>query len=140
MTEENLQPRFRLTSSIDLTKADPACVACAGRGVVGFRKLDVPGDGPTDVPVICKCVSRGGGVAPDLFDGAIAETQRRLDDGTFGDALVADIRGLPPEHRPRAIAGLQKQAERLDLDPVVRREVRKALDQLRGAAAPEVQA
>lgn len=140
MSEDALHPRFRLTSSIDLKKADPACAHCGGRGVVEFRRLDVPGSGPTDVPVICPCVTRGGGVLPDLFDKVVAETQRKLDDGTFGDALVADIRGLPEEHRARAVAGLTKQAERPDLDPVVRREVLRALDELRGGAALEVQA
>lgn len=132
--------RFRLARSIDLKKADPACPNCRGRGVVELRRLDVPGSGPTDVPVICRCVSNGGGVAPDLFDKVVAETQRRLDDGTFGDALVEDIRALPAENRARAVAGLAKQAERPELDEVVRREVLRALDKLRGDAALEVQA
>lgn len=141
MTEEaKLVPRFRLASTVDLSKADPRCDRCGGRGILDLRRLDVPGDGPTDVPVICRCVTRRGGLLPDLLDRALAETQKRLDDGTFGDALAADLRALPEEQRVRAVGGLEQQAARVDLDPVVRREVQRALEMLRGPAAPEVQA
>lgn len=133
-------PRFRLASSVDLTKADPACLRCGGRGVAEVRRVDVPGHGPADVPVICRCVSRARGVAPDLFDKVLTETQRRLDDGSFAAALVHDVNLLPPDRRPRALAQLEQQRARSDLDPTVRSALEQALEQLRGPAAPEVQA
>lgn len=137
---ETAEPRFRLASSVDISKADPGCANCGGRGVVEVRRVDVPGHGPADVPVICRCVSRARGVAPDLFDSILSETQRRLDDGSFAAALVHDVNVLPPPQRSRALAQLEQQRSRLDLDPTVRSALEQALEQLRGTAAPEVQA
>lgn len=136
-TEPKEAPRLRLSSNIDLTKADPRCDRCGGRGVVSLQDVDLGPEGVKKVPVICRCVSRAeGGVRPDTFDRILAETQKRLDDGTFGDALVSDIRKLPADAHERAIAGLVAQAARTDLDEQIRAQVASAVEQLRGGAAP----
>lgn len=121
-------PRLRLASHIDMSKADPNCDRCGGSGIVGTKDVDLgPPEGVKPVPVICRCVSRAGGVQSDMFDRILSETQKRLDDGTFAEALASDVRGLPVERRGRAILALAAQVERTDLDPSVRAEVARAL-------------
>lgn len=56
-------PRVRLASQVDVSKADPSCELCDGKGVRGHEIV-----GQDQIPIICRCVSRGGGVAPDQLD------------------------------------------------------------------------
>jgi len=55
-------PRVRLATSVDLSKHDPNCDRCDG-GVRGYEVVD--GD---QIPIVCVCVSRGGGVERDKLD------------------------------------------------------------------------
>lgn len=63
----NVQPMLRVAraDAVDLTKADPSCKRCHGTGLLGTRVI--PGNRgcePTKIPLVCRCVGRGGGVAP----------------------------------------------------------------------------
>lgn len=50
--------RIRLPGDIDLSKRDRSCRRCK-RGILRYERA-----GGQRIPVICKCVSRGGGVKP----------------------------------------------------------------------------
>ena len=105
-------PRVRLAKHIDLTKAKSGCKRCTGDGIVGYRTADLgDGNGPQKIPVICRCVSRNGGVAPDEFDRIMAEASEHLEEGVFHENMAADIEGLPAKDQPRTIAGLLKSGE-----------------------------
>lgn len=91
-------PRIRSVSSIDLTKAKPGCKLCYGRGIVGYRDVPPAVDGGEEmkgIPVVCKCVSRGGGVKSDALDRIFTEIKTALVDGSFAINLAGDIRRLP---------------------------------------------
>lgn len=102
-------PRVRLAKHIDLSKAKPGCKRCNGRGIVAYRTADLDdGEGPRKIPVICRCVSRNDGVKPDELDRILAEAKQQIDEGVFHENLVADICRMPPEHQPRAVAGMMR--------------------------------
>jgi hypothetical protein len=66
--------RVRLAKDVDLSKADPSCKRCLGTGSLGTKVI--PGNRgcePTRIPLVCRCVARGGGVRPDRIDRAAAE-------------------------------------------------------------------
>lgn len=121
------QARIRLSSTIDISKADPECPRCRGRGVLEMRDVSIGAEGVRRVPVICRCVSERGGVAQDTFDRILALVEKRLADGTFGESLARDVSQLPPEHRATAMRQLQEQAAREDLDERVRAQVQAAV-------------
>lgn len=55
--------RVRKGSDVDLAKADPQCKRCLGTGLLGTKVI--PGNRgcePNRIPLICRCVARGGGV------------------------------------------------------------------------------
>ena len=55
--------RVRKESDVDLAKADPGCKRCLGTGLLGTKVI--PGNRgcePTKIPLVCRCVARGGGV------------------------------------------------------------------------------
>ena len=57
--------RVAKASDVDTSKADPDCKRCLGTGSLGTRVI--PGNRgcePTKIPLICRCVSAGGGVKP----------------------------------------------------------------------------
>ena len=58
-------PRVRLATSVDLTKHDPNCERCDG-GVRGHEVVE-----GEKIPIVCVCVSRGGGVARDKLDDVL---------------------------------------------------------------------
>ncbi len=62
-------PRFRLSEDIDLSKADPNCKNCNGNGVKHWQIIEGDAD---NIPVICKCVARNGGVKRDQLDRILA--------------------------------------------------------------------
>lgn len=98
-------PRVRLAKHIDLSKAKPGCKHCNGRGVTSYKTADLgDGSGPQKIPIICKCVSRGGGVEPDELDRILAETAKEVENGTFHEKLVADFHAMPDDVKPRVVA------------------------------------
>ena len=100
-------PRVRLAKSIDLSKAKSGCGRCHGRGIVGYKTADLgDGDGEQKIPIICRCVSRNDGVAPDELDRITAEVAQEVEDGTFHEKLVADVAAMPSDARPRVVAAL----------------------------------
>jgi hypothetical protein len=105
-------PRLRLAEDIDLSRAKPGCNRCHGTGRAGSRIIDNPEvDGERiSVPVICRCVTRGGGVKKDQLDRLAAEIAEQLEDGTFAKTLANDIMGLPVENRLSAINQLEADA------------------------------
>lgn len=107
--KESAPPRVRLAKHIDLTKAKPGCKRCNGRGIRGYKTADLgDGEGEQQIPIICRCVSRAGGVEPDELDRILAEAKESLDAGVFHEHLVEDIYRMPEEAQPRAVAGLMR--------------------------------
>jgi len=99
-------PRVRLAKHVDLAKAKPGCKRCNGRGIVGYKNADLgDGNGPQQIPIICRCVSRAdGGVQPDEFDRIMKEAAQQIDDGVFHEHLLADFHAAPDEQKPRILA------------------------------------
>ena len=123
-------PRLRTAGSIDLTKAKPGCKRCNGTGKVGYKTIDNPEDPKGDqlrVPIICRCVTRRGGVKKDMMDRMLEELDQQLRTGSFSKNLARDIRRLPAEHQPRAIEALRKQAQDTTKDPTVRSAIEDTL-------------
>ena len=62
--------RVRKAEDVDLAKADPGCKRCLGTGLLGIRVI--PGNRgcePNRIPLICRCVARGGGVVEPKLRG-----------------------------------------------------------------------
>lgn len=127
--QEKQPPRLRLASDIDLSLANPECENCNGTGVSGNRVIDDPEEKgkKITVPVICKCVSRAGGVRRDKLDEFIAQAAGQLEDGTFARDMAKDIMGLPAEQQGRAILQLKQKAASRETDPNVRKATFAAL-------------
>lgn len=102
-------PRVRLTRHIDFSKADAGCKHCGGSGVIGYKTADLgDGEGDQQIPVVCRCVSRNGGVKRDELDRIMAETKRQIDEGIFHETLAKDIWTIPANKRARAVASLMR--------------------------------
>lgn len=103
-------PRFRLPADVDLSKANPECERCDGTGVKEHRKLEDPENQgqEIDVPVICLCVRRNGGVCEDQLDRLNRETAEQVADGAFAKQLGVDIMALPPDAKVNAIRQLEQ--------------------------------
>jgi hypothetical protein len=131
-------PRVRLAADVDLGKAKKGCRRCGGSGRVGYATIPMPDQpgGRARVPVICRCVTRRGGVRKDMLDQIMAEAAEQLDSGAFGARLAQDVAGLPPESRAQAVAALQRDAMNEGKDPRVRAAIREALATL-GEGVPE---
>lgn len=125
-TKPGEAPRLRLAKHINLGQADATCNRCGGTGVVRYENVDDKGS-TIRVPVICRCVSRNGGVQKDQLDRALEDVQRQIDDGSFGENLARDVQCLPPQHQLDALRQLQAQTERRDLDASVKRQLRSAI-------------
>lgn len=124
-------PRVRLAAHIDTTKAKTSCKRCAGRGVVGYRRADLgDGNGEQKIPIICRCVSRAGGVKPDELDRILEETAKQVEDGTFHEHLVADFHAMPDEAKPRAVAAFLRDVVDKRKTEAARDAVGKTLDLL----------
>lgn len=109
-TQGQSPPRLRLTSTIDLDKAKPGCKHCHGTGVRGHKTIDNPEDPGNDmrVPLICRCVTRRGGVAEDALDRIAKQMSEELEGGQFGQTMARDVMNLPGEdQRLQAIASLE---------------------------------
>lgn len=105
-------PRLRLAGDIDFSKAKKACKGCGGTGIKEQREIPDPeNDGQMlTVPVVCKCVSRRGGVKQDQLDRILEVSSAQLEDGTFARDMAKDIMSLPAEHQVNAVLQLKKRA------------------------------
>lgn len=112
MEDKAPPPRLRLASDVDLKMAKQGCNRCYGTGIVSYRDIDDPENegGKISVPVVCRCVSRGGGVKKDQLDRILEESVRKIKDGTFARDMAADIMGLPEEHQGKAVMQLRRRA------------------------------
>lgn len=143
-------PRVRLAKDIDLSMAKPGCKHCGGPpkkpgdrgGIVGFKVIDVPDANgkiiKQEVPIICRCVTRRGGVKPDLLDEFMRKTKQQLDDGTFADNMARDIDALPEPAREAAIRQLAKDADNQLKDSKVRQALREALGKIEQIRAGKI--
>lgn len=114
--KEQTPPRLRLTSTIDLSKAKPGCKRCNGNGVVGYKTIP---EQEEKVPVICRCVTRRGGVGEDALDKIAKQMASELESGQFADTLAGDVMNLPEEDmRLQAMARLETFA--MDKDKPVK--------------------
>ena len=59
------------------------------------------------VPVICRCVTRRGGVEEDQLDKLLKQMKKDMDGGDFPAHMAADIMKLPMEPRLKAITMLE---------------------------------
>lgn len=75
-------PPIALADDIDLSKAKPGCSRCHGRGIRGTQIINTA-EGATRVPVICRCVTRNGGVKPR----GMARVMEQLGDDGKGEVL-----------------------------------------------------
>lgn len=118
-------PRLRLAKDIDLSKAKRNC-KCKGTGIAGWQMIETP-EGEQQVPIICRCVSRRGGVKKDMLDRMMEAVQKQLDEGVFAMQLSDDLIGLPPEVRERAVSKLEEQANDESKSQQVREALHEAL-------------
>jgi len=106
---EEAPPRVRLAKSVDLSKAKDGCKRCNGRGITGYKTADLgDGDGEQKIPIICRCVSRNGGVKPDELDRILKEAEKHMDEGLFHEHVVADFHAVPDEQKPRIVAAFYR--------------------------------
>jgi hypothetical protein len=123
-------PRLRLTTDVDFSRADSGCSRCGGTGIVRHEKIDNPENHGTqiDVPVVCRCVRRNGGVAKDMLDRFLQEVAEKVADGRFAEELAGDIMRLPSAGKADAIRQLEKEVKNADKDPKYRQQVMTALE------------
>jgi len=129
----NDAPRLRLATDIDLSRAKQSCTRCHGTGRRGYKTIQDP-ENPGDeikVPIICRCVTRRGGVKKDMMDEILEQVQQQLEDGTFAQTVADDIAGLPVEHQQRAIEQLEKEADNEEKPAQVRMQLRAAVGLIR---------
>lgn len=120
-------PRMRLKKHIDFGRAVAGCKRCHGRGVVGYRSVEIEGE-TVRAAVVCRCVSRNGGVTPDKMDEILHKCEERLKNGNFGIMLARDILMLPDGPREMALNQLRVQHEDPDTDERVRTAVEAAIN------------
>lgn len=77
---------------------------------MAYKSVDLDGNGLQRVPIICRCVTRNDGVAPDELDRLMAEAQQQIESGVFHENLAADFDAMPDEHKPRVVAALLRDA------------------------------
>ena len=121
--------RLRLATAIDLSKARDH-KRCNGTGVCGYKEIDDPENpgGKVKVPIICRCISRRGGVKKDAFDKMTAELAQQVASGHFAENLAGDVRRLPAEAMIVKIDELKKTVADDKTDPAVRSQISKALE------------
>lgn len=120
-------PRVRLAKDIDLSQADSDCKRCGGTGVLRHETVNLgDGEGEQTVPVICRCVSRNGGVRGDEWDRIQAEAEEMLEDGRFYQRMAEDILRTNHKRRPGAVAGIMVRR----VDPESSDETKDAMDKV----------
>lgn len=108
----NMPPRVRLAKHIDLSKADPDCENCKGSGVAGYKEARLSAtENKQKIPIICKCVTRNGGVQEDALDRIAKQIKADIDEGVFAKNLAADIMGMNMKNRTKAIEQLTADLE-----------------------------
>lgn len=127
MNQPNDAPRLRLRTTIDFTKADANCTHCNGTGVAGHRAIEDHEGNAVRAPIVCRCVSRNGGVTPDKLDALLADMSKRLSDGSFGETLAADILKVPEDQRDGAIRNVRAQIENPETTELVREALQRCL-------------
>lgn len=117
-------PRLRLATDVDLSKAKPSCKRCNGTGRRGLRTIEDPENKGKEVkiPVICRCVTRRGGIKEDQLDGLLKKMKKEMDSGDFPAHMAKDIMSLPMEPRLKAISMLEADVKNKD-KPKKTREV-----------------
>ncbi len=134
MTEPtNDAARLRLATDVDLSLAKPGCARCHGTGRCGYKTIEDP-ENPGEelkVPIVCRCVTRRGGVKKDMMDEILEQVQQQLDNGTFAQTMADDIDGLPVEHQQRAIEQLEREANNKEKPAQVRMQLRAAVGLIR---------
>lgn len=103
-------PRMRLKTTIDFSKADPGCDRCHGKGIVRYDKKEVPGEGVISVPVVCRCVSRNGGVKEDAFDRMLDKLAQEVHSGAWARQFASDVLAMPHHRRDAALEGVEAQS------------------------------
>jgi hypothetical protein len=129
VTNKKRAPRLRLATDIDMSKAKKSCKGCYGTGRKGWRTIDNPEDPgkKVKVPVICKCVTRNGGVKKDMLDELAEEMVTQMEEGVFAETLARDIMGLPIVERVKAIEQLERDLDNPDKLEVAKEQTREAL-------------
>ncbi len=129
--KEKPPPRIRLAKNIDLTKAKPGCKRCNGDGIRGYKTADLgDGKGDTRIPIICRCVSRNGGVKPDELDRIMGEAAKHIEDGVFHEHIVADFHATKDDQKPRLVAAFFCGAVDRRKDKTARDTMEKVIDLL----------
>jgi hypothetical protein len=125
---EQQPPRLRLRDKVDFSKAKPSCGRCHGTGIHGYRTVEDHEGNTVKAPVVCRCVTRNGGVELDKLDRLLLDMNRRLADGSFGETLAADIMKIPAEARGDALRNVRAQIENPETHQVVREALTRCLD------------
>jgi|GEM_PF-3211793 hypothetical protein len=121
--------RYRLATDVDLSKAKKNCKRCYGRGINGYTRR-TEGGLEKLVPIVCRCVTRNGGVKENDVD--------RLMRQLSVDAYMNKIRIMPPcADRDSAIQKLQFDAKRPELTDEQRGFLNGWIEKLTAPPAPE---
>jgi len=121
-------PRLRLMSKVDLTKSDKSCNNCFGTGIAGYKTIEDHEGSTVKAPIICKCVSRNGGIEPDKLDKILMECQASFADGSFGEKLANDILKMSEAGRERALHSVVDQMRNPDTSEIVKSAMQRCID------------
>ena len=89
-------PRVELTENVDLSKAKSGCMRCHGTGIRGAEHVKTA-TGTERIPIICRCVSRNGGVKLRGAERITAEVAKRN-----AEAALDRIAALPEDPEVKA--------------------------------------
>lgn len=129
--------RFRLASDIDLSVADKDCKRCKGSGIVRYQVVSGSDIVSGKVPVICRCVTRNGGVSKDLYDRWLEEqaAEQVVGETSFVNALYKDLMTMDSDERDRVftriVESLQKSSVDMEKTELYRSTVSRAIDRLK---------
>lgn len=125
-------PRVRLSSNIDLSKAKPGCNRCNGNGITGYKTADLQdGGGEQKIPIVCRCVSRNGGVKTDELDRILKQAGEHIDEGVFHEHVVADFHATTEDQKPRIVAAFYRDIVDDRKSPASIDSIKKVLDLLK---------
>lgn len=124
-------PQLHSIDDVDLSLAKKSCGHCRGRGIAGWRTLADPADESKTlrVAIVCRCVTRNGGVKED----AMAKAARNIQDeimtqpGVWGARLAADVQRISVDYRAQALAGLRERAATAEMPDPIRNELHQAI-------------
>ncbi len=133
-------PRLRLKKTVDLSKADPQCDRCGGTGIKEYVSRELPQEGLTSVPVVCRCVTRNNGIQPDVLDRMMAEMAQEVHTGSWARALASDILQLPPPMRDRALKSIAALTKDLSKNQTVRDTIKETVSLIEQGIAEQARA